>query len=57
MPQGTVLGPIMFTLLVNDIKAVNTLNDLSKFADDAATMARVYDCEDSIGDKNMVQRQ
>ena len=24
VPQGTVRGPIMFTVLVNDIKAVNT---------------------------------
>ena len=39
VPQGTVLGPIMFTVMVNDIKAVNPLNDLSKFADDAAIMA------------------
>ena len=37
----------MFTVLVNDVKAVNTLNDLSKFADDVATMVPVYDCEDS----------
>ena len=59
VPQGTVLGPMMFTVLVNDIKAVNTLNDLSKFADDVAIMAPVYDCEDSIGGKyeNMVQRE
>ena len=57
VPQGTVLGPIVFTVLVNDIKAVNALNDLSKFADDVATMVPVYDCEDSIGDENMVQRQ
>ena len=57
LPQGTVVGPIMFTVLVNDIKEVNTLNDLSKFADDVATMARAYDCEDSIGDENMVQRE
>ena len=51
MPKGTVLGPIMFTVMVNDIKAVNPLNDLSKFADYVAIMAPVYDCEDSIGDE------
>ena len=37
--------------MVNDIKAVNPLNDLSKFADDVAIVAPVCDCEDSIGDE------
>ena len=37
--------------MVNDIKAVNPLHDLSKFADDIAIMAPLYDCEDSIGDE------
>ena len=27
VPQGTVLGPIMFTIMVSDIKAVNLSND------------------------------
>ena len=39
----------MFTIMVNDIKAVNRLNDLSKFADDIVIMAPVYACEASIG--------
>ena len=50
VPQGTVLEPIMFTIMVNDIKAVNLSNDLSKFAD-IAIIAPVYDYEDSAGDE------
>jgi hypothetical protein len=37
--------------MVNDIKAVNLCNDLSKFADDIAIIALVYDYEDSAGDE------
>ena len=51
VPQGTVFGHIMFSIMVNDIKAVNPLSDLSKFADDVAIMAPVYDCEDSVCDE------
>jgi hypothetical protein len=41
--------PVMFTLMFNDIKAVNLSNDLSKFSNDIAIIAPVYDCEDSAG--------
>jgi hypothetical protein len=37
--------------MVNDVKAVNLSNDLSKFADDIAIIAPVYDYEDSAGDE------
>ena len=51
VPQSTVLGPIMFTIMVNDIKAVSLSNDLSKFADDIAIIGPVYDYDDSAGDE------
>ena len=42
--QGTVIGPIMFSLMVNDIKPVHSSNKLVKFADDLTLMARVNPC-------------
>ena len=33
VPQGTILGPVLCSIIVNDIKPVDKNNELLKFAD------------------------
>ena len=40
VPQGTVLGPLLFSVMINDIKTVSTQNELVKFADDLTLEVR-----------------
>ena len=52
VPQGTVLGPLMFLLCINDINKNITSSKLGLFADDCVIYRTIYNKDDSIALQN-----
>ena len=55
VPQGTVLGPLLFSLYINDISS-DIESEVRLFADDCVCYREIKDEEDTIKPKRDIDR-